>query len=590
MLCSLRALADMAIKRSLITRPCSKESNVQAHYMINYVQTFSIFQTVVLVITRSLNYQPHSFAMAANRCILNIKNAVFLKTASLTRTPQNVFTNPIKSFEILNKPTTPIAWGVLGPSKGEFLNVIAGKYVSQPGSARTYPSLNSAHGSLKIQYLNFRDNSGLDHAHVSARYESYSYKGVLEMSDDVNSVVNYVTGANNYNRAEQQSDVHLTERLLELFNLTAHKNKWINSLSNGQRRRARIAKALYTRPQLLVIDDPFLGLDPEATQTVSEGLNLVMKEFDVSISMGLRLQDEIPEYITHLVHVNELGITVSGPKETTLPQIRQENASVLEKHASNARMHKAAVHKPLTLEHVDDPIIEFDNAHVAYKGHFILKNFSWKVARGSRWRILGENGSGKTTILSLITADHPQSWRSVLSVNGTLRKSGSGQTYFGINNAIGMTSPELHAVVPYRMTMQEVILNGLIPNIGNMNFAMKFKDKLLSPFAKELLERFSEYVEPNKDVLFGELSTSLQKLALFLRAAIKKPELLILDEAFSCMDDEMLVIKCHQYIEAAMAETTVLTIGHIDWETPYHDKVLKLVGDESRSYEFYEVD
>lgn len=468
--------------------------------------------------------------------------------------------------------------------------MIAGKYVSQPGNARTYPSLNSAQGRLKIQYLNFRDNSGLDHAHVSARYESYSYKGVLEMSDDVNSVVNYVTGANNYNRVEQQSDEHLTKRLLQLFNLTAHKNKWINSLSNGQRRRARIAKALYARPQLLVIDDPFLGLDPEATQTVSEGLNLVMKEFDVSISMGLRLQDEIPEYITHLVHVNELGLTISGPKETTLNEIRQENVTILKEHAYNTRMHKAAVHKPLTLEHVNDPIIEFHNAHVAYKGHYILKNFSWKVARGSRWRILGENGSGKTTILSLITADHPQSWRSVLSVNGILRKSGSGQTYFGINNVIGMTSPELHAVVPYKMKMKEVILNGLVPNVGNMNFAVKFKDQPLSPFAKELLKRFSSYIEPNKDVVFGELSTSLQKLALFLRAAIKNPQLLILDEAFSCMDDEVLVIKCHEFIETAMSETTVLTIGHIDWETPYHDKVLKLVGDESRNYEFFLVE
>lgn len=528
--------------------------------------------------------------MTINRSILKIKNALFVKTAAVTRTPQKVFTNPIKSFEILNNPSSPMAWGILGPSKGELLNVIAGKYVAQPGSSRVYPTLSSAHGSLKIQYLNFRDNSGLDHAHVSARYESYSYKGVLEMSDDVNSVVNYVTGANNYNRAEAQSDEHLTERLLHLFNLTAHKNKWINSLSNGQRRRARIAKALYARPQLLVIDDPFLGLDPQATQTVSEGLKLIMKEFDVSISMGLRLQDEIPEYITHLVHVDELGITASGPKETTLDMIKQENASALEEHAQNARMHKAAVHTPLTLQEVEDPIIEFDKAHVAYKGHFILKNFSWKVERGSRWRILGENGSGKTTILSLITADHPQSWRSVLSVNGSLRKSGSGQTYFGINNAIGMTSPELHAVVPYRMKMKEVILNGLIPNIGNMNFAIKFKDQPLSPFAENLLEQFSSYVEPNKDVLFGDLSTSLQKLALFLRAAIKNPQLLILDEAFSCMDDEALVIKCHEFIEQSMAETTVLTIGHIDWETPYHDKVLKLIGDEGRNYEFYLVE
>ena len=40
-------------------------------------------------------------------------------------------------------------------------------------------------------------------------------------------------------------------------------------LSNGQLRRARFAQALVKRPQVLIVDDPFLGLDPEAATMIS---------------------------------------------------------------------------------------------------------------------------------------------------------------------------------------------------------------------------------------------------------------------------------------------------------------------------------
>lgn len=524
--------------------------------------------------------------MAVYRNLLTIKDAHFTNAIARLKTPQYLFQKPVKSFEIKSPGQKKQAWGVMGPRKSDFLGVLAGKGMAEPRLGRVYlTNLNSP----GIQYLNFRDNTGLDHVHMSARYESYSFKGVLEMSDDVNSVLNYVTGANNYNRKEVGKDELLVTRLLTLFNLHAHKDKWINSLSNGQRRRARIAKALYCKPLLLVIDDPFLGLDPQATSTVSSALNEAMGDLETNLAMGLRIQDEIPEYITHLAFIDEQGLSISGEKEQVAHKIRDAVSLKLDVHQRNANLHEHVSYERLQDNSPSNPIVEFNNAHVSYKGHFILRNFTWQVARGSRWRISGENGSGKTTILSLITADHPQSWRSVLRVNGILRKSGSGQTYFGINNQIGMTSPELHAVVPFSMTMKEVILNGLIPDIGNMNFAIKYKEQPLTPFAKEVLESFAEYIQPNADVSFGQLSTSLQKLVLFLRASIKNPSILILDEAFSCMDDVALVIKCHEFIENKMSGATVLTIGHIDWEVPFHEKVLKLVGDEARSYEVLEV-
>ena len=77
------------------------------------------------------------------------------------------------------------------------------------------------------------------------------------MLDDVNSVYNYVTGLNNYNTQHTSISQEFVNELLDYFKLQHLKHKWINSLSNGQLRRARIAKSLINKPKLLIIDDPF---------------------------------------------------------------------------------------------------------------------------------------------------------------------------------------------------------------------------------------------------------------------------------------------------------------------------------------------
>lgn len=522
------------------------------------------------------------------KCLLRIRNAIFRLNTQRNVPPEFVFKKPIQEFEVFKPGDGPSSWGVVGPRKSAFLDISATKYICDPATSRIYPSLKNP--GEQIEYLNFRESSGLDKVHLSARYESYSYKGVLEMTDNVNSVMNYITGANNYNSMTKDTiDGELVKEIMDLFELHDLKHKWINSLSNGQMRRARIAKSLITRPKMLVIDDPFLGLDPTATVSVSNALNKVSNELNIGLLVGLRIQDEIPKWITHIAFVEDCGITCLGRKEDILEDVMLRLATTLEMHKTHELKHKKSKSEKISSVSVTDPIIEFLKASVIYKGQPVLKDFSWKVQRGSRWRILGDNGSGKTTLLSLITADHPQSWRSVITINGVLRKTGSGVSYFDINNKIGISSPEIHALVPPRMRMGEIIMNGLIPDIGNSNFKFRFDPNRqeIGDFAHELLQEFDDEISPFLDVPFNNLTVSQQKLALFLRAVIKNPEILILDEAFSCMDDEAMMMKCHKFISRKLDSTTILAIGHIEWEVPPTDYTLQLTGDEQRSYNLF---
>lgn len=539
------------------------------------------------------------FNSQIDQCLLRIKDGLFKNSGKKTQDLKDfVFRKPIENFEIyrLNNENKPSLWSITGPGKSQFLAIVSGKYLATPALSRTYPFMLDTFKYDQIQFLNFKEASGLDKVHLSARYESYSYKGALEISDDVNSVRNYITGANNYN-SNTTSGVKedFVNQLLDLFNLNHLSNKWINSLSNGQLRRARLAKALINKPSLFIIDDPFLGLDPEATKLVSHSLHRVSKELNTSVVLGLRVQDDIPEWLTHVGYVaTEHGLKMSGAKEDVLPLLERELNDVNSIHREHETKLKNKHSTPITNDSLcasgETPHIEFSNASVVYKNLPIFTDFNWKIPRGSKWRILGNNGTGKTTLLSLITADHPQSWRSVLSIDGVLRKTGSGVSFFDVNNKIGISSPELHALVPGNKTMMQIIMNGLVPNVANSNFTFIAPKELLTPHARALLGKFDDILASHENDKFSDLSITNQKLTLFLRAVIKNPEILILDEAFSCMDEEQIMIRCHDIVENELKNTTVLAIAHIDWEICSCDYVLKLHGDEQRTYSILKYD
>lgn len=531
------------------------------------------------------------------QCLVRFKDAVF-RNDTRTTTP-GVFASAIDNFAVYKPNEKGLAafWAITGPEKTPFLQCIGGRFLSSPPLARTYPFLadGSSSSSERIQLLNFREQSGLDKTYLLARYETFASKGALEMSDDVNSVRNYVTGANNYNNNNVVADPEFESHLFSLLNLEHLSNKWINLLSNGQMRRARIAKLLITRPDLLIIDDPFLGLDPGATGRVSESLRLVASELQIGLVLGLRVQDDIPKWIDQVGFVDSNGLTKVAAVEdfpVHLKELNKEHVSHVVRHQHNKKEDMV----PIALEDTfvlgaggkrQTPHIEFDNASVVYRGLPVLLNFNWVVEPGSRWRILGDNGTGKTTILLLITADHPQSWKSVLSVNGVLRKSGSGVNFFDVNNNLGLSSPELHALVPPNKTMWQVILSGLVKEVGNSNFMFTGKEEDIGEFGHSVLDQFSDRLAESKDKPFYELSITDQKLALFLRAIIKNPSLVILDEAFSCMDEETVMERCHDIVDYQMPHTTVLSIGHIDWEVARLNYVLHLVGDSKRQYNYY---
>ena len=180
-------------------------------------------------------------------------------------------------------------------------------------------------------------------------------------------------------------------------------------------------------------------------------------------------------------------------------------------------------------------------------------------------------GSGKTTLISLICSDHPLSYSLSIKIFGRDRLPEPGQlgiSIFDIQARIGQSSPEVHAFFPRNLSVRQVVENAWADTfLGTAQLVYENDiavDACLRWFEAELNPGFELGNTPTKrmngkdfgyfrdtdwadNLRFGDCPFSAQRVLLFLRAIVKRPELIVLDEAFSGMD-EYIRDKCMLFL------------------------------------------
>ncbi|KAI7284813.1 P-loop containing nucleoside triphosphate hydrolase protein [Hortaea werneckii] len=410
------------------------------------------------------------------------------------------------------------------------------------------------------------------------------------------------TELNPLESSESDADRHALEEVVDRLNLRSLLSMPVANLSNGQTRRACIAKALMARPEVLLLDGPFMGLDPRTLRTLSGVLSELAERQQPRLVMSLRPEDGVPEWVSHLVVIDErVRIVGHGPKHNLTSASGAHSVALQgllktvdhsEKATSPEQVSRDGFEAYSPGQRDGDALVQMQGVKVAYGDKVVLGDWEqqlgteshpglwWSLHRGQRAGIFGPNGSGKTTMLSLITSDHPQTYSLPVKIFGRSRLPSPGEpgiSVFDIQRRMGHSSPEVHAFFPKQLTVRRAIESALAdaplakPKLDKK--ANRRVDALVRWFARELspwqhqptsiemLTAASESKTPlstNPDALkeiwkeatvddldivwatdlrFAELSFSNQRLVLFIRALVSSPDLVILDEALSGIDE-----------------------------------------------------
>jgi molybdate transport system ATP-binding protein len=488
-------------------------------------------------------------------------------------------------------------WGIIGANasgKSLLADAVRGRLPLARGELRYHfrappglaPEEAIGHVSFEVRKGEAQD------AVVQSRWNSVEEENGLRVSDFLG-----------YERVMEVNPFEVTERhqkgrsrferqrrrAVGLLRVGPFLERTLISLSNGERQRVELARALCHPLRLLILDDPYAGLDTGMREHFGHLLERLMRARLRVLLITTRLED-LPPQVTHLLCVDGCRVVAGGPRDEILrmrqlkswlaprPPIRAGSAD--RRRASAA--HRAdvpaarAASKGRAAAAGGCELARLRGITVRYGQSTILEGLDWTVRAGESWALLGPNGSGKTTLLSLILGDNPQAYSNEVTVFG--RRRGNGESIWEIKRRIGSVSPESHLHFNDAVTCFEVVVSGFHETIGLFHKPTARQRAQ----ARQWLTRFG-LLEFARGPLFA-LSAGCQRMVLLARALVKGPQLLLLDEPCQGLDPphRRLFVKAVDDLIRDGAVTAVYVTHREDEIPPSIRRVLRLAGKDAR--------
>lgn len=343
----------------------------------------------------------------------------------------------------------------------------------------------------------------------------------------------------------------LLTKLLTEFNLISLLDRGFRKLSTGETRKILLARAIARNPKLLILDEPFDGLDA-ASMPIMQQL-LEQQSYNLMLVMVLNRFDEIPDFITHIAYINH------GKLEHKIARTNVQACDELYQlmHLKTSELLIPPTDESNTPPALDpeQPLVRMKKINVSYTDNKVLENIDWTINPQEHWQLSGANGSGKTCLLNLITGDHPQCYINDIFVFGMQR--GQGESIWQIKQYIGYVSTALQWEYRVSISVRNIIISGFYDSIGMYTKSSEQQQKIADQWL-ELLGMKERADQPYNQLSFGD-----QRLLLIARAMVKHPVLLILDEPCLGLDNinRQLVLALIEKICNAK-KTTVLYVNH----------------------------
>ena len=423
-------------------------------------------------------------------------------------------------------------WAVIGPNgsgKSTLVKALCGRVPVVQGRIAYHFAADSAKPQEQIGYVSFdaqRSVVGWQEPFYQARWNSDRSKDGIPVADCLSR--GRVYKANPFQVIDNLPDpaafAARRDEVIELLQIEALLGKNAIQLSNGERRKVFIARTLLKSPRLLILDNPFSGLDQGFRSKLKEIIARLMQSA-MRVMVVETDRDEIPPGITHVLEVADCQVMQACPAMNR-----------------RAKAKGRAINRPAQtcfsrFEHPEpgdsspgkaQTLIRLENVNVSYNGAPVLQGIDWTVRAGERWALLGPNGAGKTTLLSLILGDNPQAYANEIALFG--RRRGSGESIWEIKRRIGWVATELHLYYPFHATGFDVVCSGFFDSVGLY--------RRCSPQQREQAQTWMVRlgISNYADAAFRRLSEGEQRMVLIARALVKQPQLLVLDEPCQGLD------------------------------------------------------
>jgi molybdate transport system ATP-binding protein len=435
-------------------------------------------------------------------------------------------------------------WAILGPNgagKSTFVRALWGGVPLRSGRILFHSSdlkteVPPISQTDAIGYVSFETHQRLiEHEEMQEDLRAFASK-----MDEVTTAQDVIFSGILANRPLTPEDEARCEEIADLLDIRSLLQQPITSLSTGEMRRTLIARALIKAPKLLILDEPFDGLDEGARQSLSESIHHLMTG-SVCIILVVHRLEEIVAPITHVLFIKEGGLFMQGPKETLLTSenISQLFGCKLQLERDDGRYLVSFgkdESEPIETTLVDQEkqkdvpgvLIEMRDTTVQYNGRVVLDRLNWVMRRGENWAILGPNGSGKSTLLRLVLGDNLQGYSNQIVLFG--KRKGTGETLWEIKRHIGVVSSEFQIQYRKRMSAYDVIASGFYDSVGLYQYPTQEQKKIADKWI-ELFDIGDIAKQPYHHLSYGQ-----KRMILLARAMVKSPTLLIVDEPCHGLD------------------------------------------------------
>jgi molybdate transport system ATP-binding protein len=425
--------------------------------------------------------------------------------------------------------------GQFGSGKTKLLQALQGNFSVSTGLVWNHFGQNIEYGISEIKnhakFVFFHDQE-IDYRsfYYQQRYNSTETEGTLTVNEFL------------FNDNDLSSIA--TKRIIDELGIENLITSEFIKLSNGETRKVLLAKAMIRKPKLLVLDNPYAGLDLAARRIVNTMI-------DNLINLGTQVimvsdNAELPHKITHILHLNHFMID----------SVRTKN------EGSKLPVHPIVPVLPAMPSFIPENApfeiaVKLTDVTIKYEKN-ILNEVNWTILKNEKWALTGHNGAGKSMLISLIYADNPQAYANDIILFDHRR--GQGESIWDIKEKIGFVSPELHAYYDNKQTCREAVLSSVKNPYKKITISKEHVGMLGFLFHYYCIDHLV-------DITMDKLSTGQQRLILFISVLMKNPALLLLDEPFQGFDHQMIE-KSKLILDLYCQNRTLIFVSHKKEQIP----------------------